>query len=643
MQRAAGGLEAQFLQTGAVLENLSRQSDAFVGQVEKLIGLATGKGCDGSIFTAAIEMIERATGFLSHCEEETSRLLEHLRTYHVQIEQLLGAEAELQRAMLPLSIVQTLFRMESAPLGPAVQQMFGSLTQEIGELHGQMREIFGTKFKQLEQTHQTIGQVIGKLEAQVALLQQVTRSRKAQIDASLETLKKEMHNNEDRDVRLERFSRAVTREVQDVVIGLQFQDIVNQKLQHVLGALPQILVRAREVHTGAGETVAEAVHFVQQSCRLEAAQTQSARNELAGAEARIRTGVEKVLSQVTEMDTHCLSLDEFALLTTSFDGIVQVLVETIEEVRSVVALTVTNAAEAYGLLRPLGSLATDLTLVIRSMSGQIQLIGLNAQIKAAQAAQDGHGTGLEVLSVRTREISEETNRIGQQAATRLDELASGLAQSVKAFDELQARSQARQTELDEQGRLREQQLHAIRDEALETLRGLGSLRDEVRQQAQVALTSIEFTKFHQVTLPALQTSLQNLGDGMQAWVTEVRGGTPAINLVDQFKRDYTMASERQVFAGVMAAHRVPGEVAAPVPTPESAAEALLFEEVPATSASEPETAVVFEPAASEPAASEPAVNEPVASEPVASEPARVDPAAVKTPARENFGDNVELF
>jgi hypothetical protein len=617
LQRAAGDLEAQFLRTGSALELLLRESDGFVGKVEKLIGLATGKGCDGSIFTAAIELIERATSFLGDCEQETSRMLEHLREYNLQIEQLLGAEAELQRAMLPLSIVQTLFRMESAQLNVEVQQMFGSLTHEIGVLHGQMREIFGTKFKQLEQTHQTIGQVIGKLEEQVRLLRQVTSSRRAQIDASLTSLKKEMHNNVDRDVRLEQFSRAVAREVQEVVIGLQFQDIVNQKLQHVQEALPEIMEQARQLQPGAEDGNS---HFVQQSCRLEAAQIQSARDELAGAEGKMRSGIEKVLVHAKEMDSHCLSLDEFTLLTTSFDGIVQVLVETIEEVRSVVGVTVANAAEAYGLLKPLGSLANDLTVVIRSMAGQIQLIGLNAQIKASQAAQDGQGTGLEVLSVRTREISEETNRIGQQAAGRLDALASGLAESVKTFEGLQARSRAQQTELDQEGTAREQQLHAIRDAALATLGGIGATLEALRARAEETMATIEFARFHEVVLPALQAPLRRLSEAMESWMTEDRQTVPATALVEGFKRHYTMASEREVFAGVVAARQPAATVAAtelkPEPMPAPAAEPILFEAEPVRPAAPAETMTAILPEAA------------------TAPPTKVDI---------NFGDNAELF
>ena len=118
---------------------------------------------------------------------------------------------------------------------------------------------------------------------------------------------------------------------------------------------------------------------------------------MAGAEAAIGSGVQRVLAFVTEMDLKCLSLAEFQKLTTSFDGTVQVLIEMIEEVRKLVARTVASACEASEMLRPIGCLASDLTANVRAMSFRIHLIGLNAQIQAAQATRDTQASGLEVL------------------------------------------------------------------------------------------------------------------------------------------------------------------------------------------------------------------------------------------------------
>jgi len=555
LKQDSGRLETQFLATSSELERLAQFGDRFVRHVEKLVGLATGKECDGSVFSNAIRLIEQATQFLVGCQEQTVQMLELLRNYNTQIEQLLGVEAELQRTMSPLKFMQTLFKSEAAPLGSAVQQMFSALTQEMEGLHGQVRDIFGTKFKQLEQTHRTIGQVIGQLDEQARSLRKLTSTHKVQIESTLEILRKEMISNQERDTRLSQLSKKLAHEVEQIVMGLQFQDIISQKLQHVTAALPQIESKFAEFQAAPNTSAAtESLQFLHQSCRLEAGQIEAAEHELARAELAIQGGVEKVLSHLTEMDSECLSLAEFKLLTTSFDGMVHVLIETIEEVRKLVAETVASATEAYEMLRPLGSFASDLTAVVRDMSSRIHLIGLNAQVQAAQAALDRRGAGLEVLSARTSEISEETNRISKQAAGQLDQLAAGLAESVKAFGQLRINGLTQQTILNQQGAAEELQLHAIRDSALETLREIGDSLDEIQKQAARTLATVQFSEFHQVTLPALREPLVAIAAAVDQWLQAHGSGVAHGSLIDGFKRDYTMASEREVFAGVMSAN-----------------------------------------------------------------------------------------
>jgi hypothetical protein len=335
----------------------------------------------------------------------------------------------------------------------------------------------------------------------------------------------------------------LAREVNQVVLALQFQDITNQKLQLVTTAWPHLAAKFAEFNSAANAALAsEPMQFLHQSCRSEAGQLQAARHELEKAERAMRGGVQKVLSHLTEIDSQCLSMQEFAVLTSSCDGMVQVLVETIGEVRTMIAATVDSAAKAYEMLQPLGGLASDLTAIVRGMSAESHLIGLNAQVQAARAVQDRRGAGLEVLSARTSQISEETNAISEQAALQLDVLAAGLAQSVQGLGQLRADGLAQQTLMNQQGQSEEQQLHAFRDCVLETLREIGNSLDDIRKQAQRTLAAIQFTEFHQVTLPALQKPLLDMAVAAERWLESQGCSVAQSNLVEGLQRDYSMAS-----------------------------------------------------------------------------------------------------
>jgi hypothetical protein len=550
LDESFGGLEAQFLTGGSELELLKQSGDRFAHLVEKLVNTAAGKNGAGLGISGCMQLIEEATQFLVGCERQTRLMLETLRDYQSHIGRLLAAQIELQRAMLPLRCVQTLFKVESSPLGGGVQQLFTALTQEMEGLQGQVRDIFSTKFKQLEQTQRTLGKVTVQLEAQACALRQVLETQRVRIESSLEDLKKELATNAQRDAGLQRLGKNLTQEIEQIVMGMQFQDIVNQKLQHVKEALAEIEKNFSENYSDS-KGAAERFQIVRQSCLVEAGQLEAVQEELSGAELAIRGGIQKILSSLEEGDSQGLSQLEFQKLTTSCNGAVQVLLEIMEEVRALVASTLANAAAAYEMLAPLGGLTSDLTSHVRTMSVQMRLIGLNSQIQAAKANEHSKAGGLDVLSARTNEISAETNRITEQAAAQLDELAAGLAGSVKAFGKLRVDGLAQQSILEDQGRAGEQELRSLRQSALETLAELEEALTGIKEHGQRALDVLQFGAFYRVTVPALHEALTSIADKAEGWLRSRNFEADHVNRIESFKRSYTMASEHKVFDEVI--------------------------------------------------------------------------------------------
>jgi len=136
--------------------------------------------------------------------------------------------------------------------------------------------------------------------------------------------------------------------------------------------------------------------------------------------------------------------------------------------------------------------------VVHDLSARILLIGLNAQV---QAARVGQGGGLEVLSAHTSEISQATNRISERVAQQLDELAGGLAENVRAFEQLRLQAEAQQALVNSQGRGQEQELHAFRDAALGTLHDMATTLEEFRKQAVGTLERLRFQEHCQPPSP----------------------------------------------------------------------------------------------------------------------------------------------
>jgi hypothetical protein len=391
-------------------------------------------------------------------------------------------------------------------------------------------------------------------------------------------------------------------------MGLQYQDIINQKLQHVLASLNRL-----EDHL---DLEASVVDFGG-SCRLEAGQLQSVRAELQAAEMKIKDGITRMLDRIISASTGCLLLEEYSQLTISADGMVQILFDTFASLREQVASTVTGSAKAFDQLRSVGGLASDLTVVVRDHSQRIHLIGLNAQL---QAAQVGHRVGLEVLSARTSEISRATNQISEAVARKLDQLVLDLADDVKALETLNAEGLRQQSMLEEEGASTEHALHEMRDTALAMLARVNTLLEDIRTESQQTLENVRHVETADAALSVLESKLLGLAQTADASGRNAGGNSSA--LVEAARRGYTMTSQHQVFEKVLAGQGS-GDA-----NPENGSVELF---------DTPET----NPKANAVASQVSAVASGTNSKPVSmGSPA---PTAPTDPPQASFGDNVELF
>jgi len=97
----------------------------------------------------------------------------------------------------------------------------------------------------------------------------------------------------------------------------------------------------------------------------------------------------------------------------------------------------------------------------------------------------------------------------------------------------------------------ERRLHGFRDEALSALRAIGDSLDSIRDQSYQTLAAVKFDKFYEIMIPNLRAPLIAIAEfARQRLKTQGQTITTA-NLVVGFKREYTMKSERDVFADVV--------------------------------------------------------------------------------------------
>lgn len=538
LQGVSAALENRFLESATILLELDGQGGRFVKHSEQLVNVATGRTGGAEVFHGALEVVNPPLNFLNDSHAQMKALLGRLTHDNERIAGLINGRTDLQRTMAPLKYIQTSFRIEAAPLGEEVQMMFSALTQEIEKLHIQVCEVFTTKYEELQQIQLTIQQVIRKLEEQTEEVWRNIAQEKQHIDATLVQLQSGLADNQRREIGIAKLSSQVARGIQEVVTGLQFQDIISQRLQHTTTALLEI----GEQLDGSDDSI----EFMEQACRLETEQIKSVRHDLAGAEKTVRQGIKNVLDQIIAVDEKCVSLEEYENLTVSANGMVQVLLDVFATLQKQIDATVSGCHTANEILRPIGGMASNLTMVVNELSQRIHLIGLNAQVQAAQVPD---GMGLEVLSARTSEISRETNRISDNMAGQLDRLVEGLAESLQALGQLHQAASEQKAALGQKGGVCETQLHGLRDLALTSLTEVHELLDGIRAKGESVLGAVNYVATADDTLQNLQRKLGAAAFQAARQLGDRHSGEN--NRIGKLTKEYTMASERHVFESTL--------------------------------------------------------------------------------------------
>lgn len=537
LKAASGVLEQQFCVTCTTLSALNDRGRALVSGSERLVDIASGKKSGIQVLLEGMGLVEPPLTFLSEYRErfEASKLLDRLIADRARIDECIRAEGSIDRILEPLRTVNTLFKVVAAPLGANVQAIFESLVEELGELMDSVDSLVGARFEDLAKVREVLDAMTADMRAQQAHWTELATQRSA-MQATLRELEGQLVANAQRETKIGAASHRIAESIEQVVTGLQWQDIISQKLDHSSKSLTALIGRLR---SGDADPAT-----INRAARVEWAQVNVARNELAEAERAIVEGIGRVREILSQSDDSAVMLGEFELLTTSSNGMVQLLLESIDSVDAQIESAVRTSNESMRTIRQIGESASALTAAVRELSERTLLVGMNAQVQSCKVQQ---GAGLGVLSSRTSDISREVARVGDAVARKLDAIVTDLRECGEIFAGLLEQSQTHRTAFREGREQVESSLHSVRDEALRLVQSTGGSIEEIERIGAGALSA---TRFRETMEPSFSMLLEVLGTLIEATGGhEARFGESEVGL-DATLRSYTMESERQIFAAV---------------------------------------------------------------------------------------------
>ena len=526
LDRANAALERVFLNLSRQFEPLTHRMQELVGASQALHELASGRSQGQTLFQRAITVLHEPLEFIDRCVSQHTRLLELLRRCEEEMRVMLRFQMQMSDLLAPLSFVEVLFRVESASLELEQRETFGTVAADINRLRQLVDEAFQKNSALLGSTHGTLVAVRHRLEGDFRQHARTISEKRSAIEAAVTRLDEQLLRNARQETDAHTMTRTLTTQVSRIVSALQYQDIIKQKCEHVVLALADW-----ETH-----------HIYDRAfVNLQIAQLASVDDDVNRAVADLADGIDRIRELGDGIDRRSLSMDDFEGMIASADGMVQLLLDSMQETRGILAGTTSLIAEASEAARPAGSIAANLTSTLGELSINMRLVALNAQVRSVQIT---NVTGLEVLAVRTAEISNKITGVSRDVSDRLVRLREVTDEMFGLFDALGLEGREReQRMIAVQGPV-ETELHQLRDQTLGVFQAMTQAVEQVRSAAQT---------LHQVLgeVPhahgALHKAVADLRDFAGRYCA---GGdsltAEAAELASAHAVKYTMAAERQV-------------------------------------------------------------------------------------------------
>ena len=576
LNTAMQAVETGFLAIGSILETTTGINQALVAQSARLVALAEGPEGGTQIIGDAVAHIGRALDFAAASAGKIDTLVDQLTETSRQIRATLPTQQALTDALNPLKYVQILFRVESASLAPEVQSIFFALNAEIARICQRVESGFQEKFALIASIDQRLNEVVVHLRERQGKTRELLAALQSQLEQSLSSVKAEYAHNQARDNQLGQIALEVKRDTGAVVFSLQAQDMLNQKLQHLRSILGEMRARY-DALPGDQNGDCRTLRFIEQAGQLVAAQLDVMKGELRDAGTQVGGGLKKILHKLSGLNEAFALVEQTQAGEITIDGSVQNLVESLENVGHLLLASQELVVGAHRILEPIRSMSTDFTRFMRDLTLDIQLIGLNAEVQSAHVAS---GTGLEVVSARTSEVSLATCRLSDQLAIAIDRISQNLVGVIESFGLIRSETEYYAGQMTAESTDDENRLHGYRDRMIDVLLQIAEQLPQLQTQAQLAMDHADFSGAALRQIEALQGAVGQLQTSAAATADAEGVHIETAGMTDQFLTGYTMRSQVDVHQRALAAQSVVGTGATPAAPAGADVELFGFENLP---------------------------------------------------------------
>ncbi len=558
-----------------------------------------------SLYKGSVDLVHASLGVAVSEQEQ-------MQTVESQLLQACSARSHFERNDMMLRILTLNIRMEAVRLEAEPQSVFMNVAANIAEIAQKVLASSATAFASIET-------IVLEAAAERAELRRLEDTLHRRAHHSVETIFQELEKLRVALTPCGERSRAIEQRLErtapitlGMLMALQHQDIVRQKLEHIAVGFEDIAERLPAALAGTGPGAA----FVHQAAAVQHAQLRAARAEIEQAGSEVTGGMAQLVQHGESLLSDYTALEQ-AVSTAFVDcRLADLYREQITELAGIAAQgQVTNEKVARSVGR-IGELVRLFSQEIARHEFDVKIVSLNAQIAAARMTS---AEALNKLSEECSRVSDGIGHITADLARKLDEVLVALQQISTQADSFLA-IVAREKQALEKGAITvSDQLRRLGDEIQSDAARTGQDFAALFGETKKLLQTLRFPELIAASYEPAEALCRQLETATRPSAGLPLDAAAAAKLAAHRER-YTMEEERRAHAGALGA-----EIASTAPV----AGIELFD-LPPESSVPPATEIRPEPPT-------------VAADVAATPPPAAKPSPEKPPDKPDLGPGIELF
>jgi len=565
----AGTTEDEFLQIGSQLQDFYLRSSEITGVANRLVDSVSGEQVQG-VIARLRQMMMDMEAYLASARAQSRQSCDTLSRITMLLDQVSQPLEGFQKMTKALRMLGISTKIESSRLGE-MGAGFLTLAIDVEKLSQMVSE--------------KSANILGHRQILAAMINEnlrLVRSSESAQDTELSgVLSSTSHSLEDLisinsrcssfGALISSISSEVSGNISEVVSSMQMHDMTRQQVEHIVEALERLLANLKQANSDGEphENLRRLVIEAGDVCELQSAQLRHATNELCNAVVSIVENLRDVASKQSSMAAETLTTTGIAdsaggsfmdTMGRGLSTVTSVLARCAQADRDMAA-TLQRVAET---LQEITGFVTD----IEEIGSEIDLIALNAQVKAAHTGKEGAALG--VLAEAIKRLS--VDAVNQTAAVS-EILLQINASTAHLFSEATEETEqlgARITVMEDELGTILAALGEMNDNLLTTLSGLSERVGQLTEDIDRATSSIDVHSRVRQMSGQVETALDRVVEAareLEPASTEFKE-----NLRHMEER-YTMESERHIHEAIARKRGGHIAVASPVAAADSEAPA----------------------------------------------------------------------